>query len=128
MYLRNYIVMQQARKEENMRVEFCIADNVKGFPIVLLLLIVFIENAFKYVSNAEDRLNEIFISLEKLDNFLLFKCQNTTDASISSAIHKTGIGIVNAKRRLEILYPDKHEFTILKDVNRFEIRLKLKES
>jgi len=125
-YLNNYITMQKVRKEENLRVEFYVADNVKGFQIVPLLLIVFIENAFKYVSNADDRINEVIISFEKLDNLLFFKCMNTTDASVNSTIHNTGIGIVNAKRRLELLYPDNHELTILKDINRFEIQLKLK--
>src|ERR1700761_2284968 len=58
-YIRNYVALQQERKEENLRVELDIGEDVRGFTVAPLLLITFVENAFKYVSTHEDQLNKV---------------------------------------------------------------------
>lgn len=122
-YLRNYVALQQYRKEENLVVQFYTDENLNGLEIAPLLLVVFIENAFKYVSNFDDKENKIVISLTKKDNILnFFVCNTTENRTVNTG---GGIGLTNAKRRLEILYPQKHEISINKEAESFAVQLKI---
>ena len=128
-YIRNYVALQQERKEESLRVRLDIAEDVRGFTVAPLLLITFVENAFKYVSNNDDRAGEVEISLRRKGAGLLFRVYNTTDEGMAVrgiGIGETGgIGIANARRRLDLQYPDAHELTIADKGDSFEVNLHL---
>ena len=131
-YIRNYVALQQERKEENLRVELDIAEDVRGFTVAPLLLITFVENAFKYVSGYEDRLNEVVISLRRKETGLVFRAYNTTEdggtgraSGAIGATGKGGIGIANARRRLDLQYPGAHELSIADRGDSFEVLLHL---
>jgi two-component system LytT family sensor kinase len=128
-YIRNYVALQQERKEENLRVELDIADDVRGFTVAPLLLITFVENAFKYVSSSEDRLNEVVISLRRTAAGLSFRVYNSTDGGSMvgdiGAGERGGIGIANARRRLDLQYPGAHELSIADRGDSFEVSLHL---
>jgi two-component system LytT family sensor kinase len=112
-YVKNYVALQQTRREDNLVVQLNIDDDLKGFAIAPLMFIAFIENAFKYVSHYENKPNEVKISLMRNDDNLVLKVFNTKENHNGHRVieHK-GIGIVNVKRRLELLYPDKHQLII----------------
>src|SRR6476659_4884867 len=122
-YLRNYVLMQQYRKEENLIVQFNTDDPLEEFEIAPLLLVVFIENAFKYVSNLEEKENKIIISLQHQNDKLNFSVFNTTENR--HRILNGGIGLTNVKRRLQILYPNKHDLIIHNESDSFEVRLQI---
>jgi hypothetical protein len=128
-YIRNYVALQQERKEENLRVDLDIADDVQGFMVAPLLLITFVENAFKYVSCYDHQLNEVAISLRRKGAELLFRVYNTADiGTVARGIADRGpggIGIANARRRLNLQYPDAHELTIADNGDSYEILLHL---
>jgi two-component system, LytTR family, sensor kinase len=125
-YIRNYIALQQERKEENCRVFVDIPENVRGFTIAPLLLIAFIENAFKYVSSHECRENKVLISLRKIGDQLLFRAFNTREEGTGrSPMESGGIGIANARRRLDLQYPGKYELQIKDEKDTYEIILNL---
>ncbi|HLZ85722.1 MAG TPA: histidine kinase [Puia sp.] len=125
-YIRNYIALQQERKEENLHVQVDIADDVRGFTIAPLLLITFVENAFKYVSSYEDGENRVIISLRREGEQLLFRAYNTRDEGmVRLEMEKGGIGIANARRRLALQYPGKHQLQITDGGESFEVRLHL---
>jgi two-component system LytT family sensor kinase len=124
-YLRNYVGLQQVRKEEDLIVSLTIGKDVKGFSIAPLLFIAFIENAFKYVSNYENKENRVEISLEKRGNLLLFRVFNTYEKHQGNPIEHQGIGIANVRRRLELLYPDKYDLQTLQEENCYEALLTL---
>jgi len=125
-YVRNYVSLQQSRKEESLVVRLNIQENIKGFTVVPLLFIAFIENAFKYVSSDEEKENRVEISFFKKDDLLIFTTYNTKEKNVKNSINHTGIGITNVKRRLELLYPDRHELNIKENENTHEVILKLK--
>jgi len=125
-YIRNYISLQQIRKPENLSIQLQVSDEVRGITIAPLIFIAFIENSFKYVSNYEDKLNEVKISLAKSGNQLYFKTFNTKEnINGRRTIDHGGIGIANVKRRLELLYPYKHVLAIQNNEHSFEVTLNL---
>ena len=73
---------------------------------------VLIENAFKFVSNFSDKENKIIIKIFTKDNILHSSFINTKELQQATIIkNSNGIGIVNLKRRLELLYTQKYELT-----------------
>ena len=124
-YIKNYVALQQARKEESMIVNLFIANNVKGFAIAPLLFVAFIENAFKYVGSSDERENRVDISFYKEGDDLFFRSFNTKDLSNINRIDHKGIGIANAKRRLALLYPGKHNLAIKESEYCYEATLKI---
>ncbi len=125
-YIRNYITLQQIRKPENLSIQLQVSEEVRGITIAPLIFIAFIENSFKYVSNYEDKLNEVRISLAKSNNQLFFKTFNTKENNNGrKPIDHGGIGIADVKRRLELLYPGKHALTIQNNDHSFEVILNL---
>jgi len=102
-----------------------IGDSMTGFFITPLLFIAFIENAFKYVSDHEDRDNRVVIAFERKDNELLFYCHNTKEARNGSSIDHKGIGIANARRRMALLYPGRHALNIVDKEDIYEVTVNL---
>ncbi len=125
-YLRNYINLQRLRKNDNLTVQTDISDEVKGFSVAPLLFSPFVENAFKYVSSHENKTNSIIARLFLENNTLIFDCFNTKNGKSAKIIEGSGgIGIANVKRRLELLYPQRHILTIAEEKDTFEVSLKI---
>jgi two-component system LytT family sensor kinase len=124
-YIKNYVALQQVRKEESLIVKLNINDNVKGFTIAPLLFIAFIENAFKYVSNNDAKENRVEISLCGNGNNIHFQIFNTKEINNTAPIKHKGIGIANVKRRLELLYPGKYKLNIGDAADTYEVTLNL---
>jgi two-component system LytT family sensor kinase len=124
-YIRNYISLQKSRIDERIKVSF-FADGLDGaIKIAPLILITFIENAFKYVGFNEGKENSIDIKLHCSNGFLRFTSFNTKDSFINHTEGSSGLGIANVKRRLELLYPDKHFLKITETENDYSITLDL---
>jgi len=127
-YIKNYVAIQQSRKENHVNIALHIEDNVTGFLIAPLLFIAFIENAFKFVSNNEEKENSVNIRFEKKENDLVFTCFNTQEARKGRSIEHKGIGIANARRRMALLYPNRHELDIIDNGQVYEVTINLQLS
>lgn len=124
-YLQDYIRLQQLGME-NCDIRVNIEPSVKGIFIEPLLLLPFVENAFKHLSHFTDgKSNAIALNLQLQHNDLFFGIENTTEERHEEG-STGGIGLVNVKRRLELLYPHKHELLIKEKENWFCVTLKLK--
>lgn len=124
-YIRHYVALQQERKDEHLRVRLDIPENIGGFTIAPLLLITFVENAFKYVSADEDGAGEVRLSFRKQRDELIFRAYNTKEETVAPGRMKGGIGIANARRRLDLQYPGKHRLTITDGDRSYEVVLNL---
>jgi two-component system LytT family sensor kinase len=121
-YLKNYVELQKLRRNGQDEIHFTVADDLKHFLLPPLLLIPFIENAFKHVSNFTDRKNEVKIELTKEDQTVRLTVFNTTD---TAAKETGGIGLKNVMRRLELLFPQRHALEIQKTTAGFVVNLTL---
>ncbi|MBL7815664.1 MAG: histidine kinase [Saprospiraceae bacterium] len=115
-YVKNYINLEKIRYGERLDVQLTVINNVKGVTVPPLLFLPLVENAFKHgVSNAvEDSWIHIDISLKK--KILVFKIENSVikEKGLSNGFGN-GLGLENLKRRLEILYPNRHDLKVMED-------------
>ena len=125
-YLEDYVDLQRLRRDENFTISFNYSPEVKGFFIEPLLLIPFVENAFKHISHFKDEKNFIKMDLSRSNGELRFVVENSKEAIEKSTEVQGGIGLNNVKRRLELLYPDKHELEIKTNERLFSVDLKIK--
>jgi hypothetical protein len=121
-YIKSYVAMQRMRKDENYNIVFSESPDVEGFSICPLLLIPFVENAFKHVSHSAN--NEIRINLRRVDNTFRLSVFNTKEKRAINGTHN-GIGLKNARRRLDLLYGGRHELVIRERPEDFEVHLSL---
>ena len=123
--LEDYIDMQRLRRDENSKIQFNVSEDVNGFSIEPLLLIPFVENAFKHLSHYGNKCNTVIIDLAKQNNMLHFKVANTTEPKTADSVVAApgGIGLKNVKRRLELLYPGKHQLQIDNNTGLFTVVL-----
>lgn len=123
-YLDNYVRLQRLRKDNNYDIQLDIDKNVTGFLITPLLLIPFVENAFKHLSNHTEKANFVHISMVKEQHSFLFEVQNSKDDS-KPTDSGGGIGLANVKRRLELIYPGNHTLDIHKNEDKFVVKLQI---
>lgn len=124
-YLKDYVDLQKLRKDEHYTVSFSYSPQVSGFSIEPLLLIPFVENAFKHVSSHTDKNNFVKLELNRNNGLFIFSAENSKDKEKATEPY-SGIGLNNVKRRLELLYPGRHELTILDEKEFYKVDLKLK--
>lgn len=124
-YLKDYVDLQKLRKDEHYSVTFNYSSAVNGFSIAPLLLIPFVENAFKHVSSHTNKTNFINLELNRSNGQFIFSAENSKDIGKATGTY-SGIGLNNVKRRLELLYPGKYELTISDEVDIYKVKLKLK--
>jgi len=108
-FLKNYIELQKLRLNDNYRIEFTVQHEVSGFLVAPLLIMPLIENAFKYVSHFTDKHNVIKINISMNAHQLTCDIYNTIESITIVKTSNGGIGLKNLERRLELLYPNKHE-------------------
>ncbi|MEP6615404.1 MAG: sensor histidine kinase [Ginsengibacter sp.] len=126
-YIHDYIHLQRLRHEENCDIKLHIGDDVGKLFIEPLLLVPFVENSFKHLShyNNEKR-NQIQIDLTSQKEVITLKVMNTTEPKNPDAMERLGgIGLSNVRRRLVLLYPDRHKLDILENEGRFDVKLVL---
>lgn len=123
-YIDNYVVLQQIRFGESVRLSYRLEDDVSGKKIAPLLLIPFIENAFKYGVNAEAD-SAIKISIKTIASTLNMEVENKKVLVQQNSNESSGIGIGNTKSRLRLLYPGRHLLNINEDTNLFSVKLEL---
>jgi hypothetical protein len=124
-YLQSYIDLQLQRFGSKVKVNLMMEDYDRNSFIEPMLLIPFVENAFKHGTGFRQN-SEINIDLKSCDKILLFTVSNYYDNSIIQVKDKTsGIGLQNVKRRLNLLYKNQHKLSIEKRDNYFTVTLQL---
>jgi LytS/YehU family sensor histidine kinase len=121
-YLQNYIDLQKIRFGNKAYIDFKIDGQITDQQIVPLLLIAFIENAFKH-GVANDSLSPINLLITVNQQHLNFFIQNRKHNNNRDAIG--GIGLNNVKRRLDLLYPGKYNLEIRDEIDTYTCELSL---
>lgn len=125
-YLNNYIALQKLRTQTSpdIVIDTNIEDHILGLQIAPMLLIPFIENAFKHGISLREP-SHIKITLQTKENILYFDVHNSIHIRPDNDPEKgkSGIGLVNVKQRLKLLYNNKHELIVRENASEFFIHL-----
>ncbi|MEN8122324.1 MAG: histidine kinase [Bacteroidota bacterium] len=123
-YINNYIELQKIRLTGKTKVIFRVDGNTNAKQIAPMLLISFVENAFKYgVSNEIETQIKISVLFENGD--LIFRVFNDKVPNTAKE-NSSNLGIKNTKNRLELTYPDSYTLNITDNDKTFEVKLKIK--
>jgi LytS/YehU family sensor histidine kinase len=125
-YIQNYIELQRLRIDAKTNLKYQVSGNASDCVIAPLLMIPFIENAFKYGINPGIEA-QISISISVQEKALELKVFNKkiVQRRDTDTPKGNGIGIENTKKRLALLYPQKYTLEIQETHNDFEVYLKL---
>ncbi|MEQ9378214.1 MAG: histidine kinase [Imperialibacter sp.] len=129
-YLDNFIELARLRLDVgklDLQLDFKreLGGNAMIAPFVLM---PFVENAFKHVSQQERRPNWIRMQLSLSDYLLNFSIGNSVEpeqARAREAVSFGGLGLKNVQRRLDLIYPDRYSLSIDKGNDEFKVSLKI---
>ncbi len=121
-YINNFIELQKLRLESKIKFEYTIEGEFAGLQIAPMLLIPFVENAFKHGVNSEQN-SSIRINIKANESELHFLVANNKVNTQSDSIEHNGLGIENTKHRLSLIYPSRHLLAIKETENDFTVSL-----
>lgn len=124
--LEDYIALQRIRSNEQLQLVKHVEGEFLDQRIAPLLLITFLENAFKHGAKGNTGPVNINLLLQVLPHLLRFRVQNTRGEvdEVAYSNYK-GVGLENVRRRLELLYPGKHTLSIAETADDFIVTLEL---
>lgn len=125
-YMENYLDLEKLRLNEEIPITFAVDGNIACTRITPLILITFLENAFKHgIGNATGK-SWITVSLRVDDGVLHYKVANSIvnhkDKTVREA---SGLGLANVRRRLDLSYPDRYELHVTEDAERYSVHLEI---
>ncbi len=123
-YMQNYISLEKLRLNDQIPIQFEIDGDLGQKKIAPLLLIPFLENAFKHgVSNTNPE-SWVKANLHVNASHLTFEVTNSISGQSGTAgSAQSGIGLENVRKRLELNYPDRHELKISQNNKQFNAKL-----
>ncbi len=127
-YINNYIEFEKIRLGKRLTLETNIEGaNNDDIKIAPMLLIVFIENAFKHSKNTSDEQIFINISLKLWNGLILFSVKNSHSKEEKTFNKNSGFGLDNVRKRLELLYPGAYKLDIEENDREYSVTLYLKK-
>jgi hypothetical protein len=124
-FMNNYIDLMKLRMSSKISLAVSFPEKYEDLSVPPLIFIPFIENAFKHGISYREK-SFIDISMKTEDTSILFRCANSVVKNDeSSKPEHSGIGLGNVTKRLNLLFPGKHEMKINKSEKEFEVLLQI---
>lgn len=121
-YIENYVDFQKVKIEGDSNIDVDLNVDSPSLLVEPMLFIPFIENSFKH-SNIDSADGWVKMQLSTIENDILFVISNSKPQKPYSKDTTKGIGLENVKKRLQLLYPDKHELSFEEMDNSFVVKL-----
>lgn len=125
-YIKNYLDLERIRQGNTAEVTFDVAGDIRHQKVTPLLFIPFLENSFKHGVNHQLKEGFVRVYLDVAPDEITFFIENSKPPQ--TQIRKTqfgGIGLTNVERRLNLLYPDRHELSIENTPHSYSVTLQL---
>lgn len=125
LFLNNYIELMRLRYSSRVSISLDLPEMMPDVMLPPLLLIIFVENAFKHgVSYAAPSFIDIKVTVTQ--EMLQFKCRNSRqEQKPDEKKKKGGVGLANARRRLDLLFHDKYSLEIKEDDKEYDVQLEI---
>lgn len=129
-YIRNYLDLEKLRQQKDVSINLEVNGQAGNQQIAPLMFMNFLENSFKHGLNSAISNGFVNIRLDVEDTAVNFHIENSKGSIIPRSPEATkgrsgGIGLVNVRRRLDLLYPDRHKLEISETPNSFAVDLRL---
>ncbi len=124
-YMQNYVSLERLRLNDQIPIDFKVEGNPSGIKIAPLILITFLENAFKHGVNGNTKHAWVNLAINVKGRECLYTVENSKGNGVHSEQGKSGIGLQNVKRRLELTYPEKYDLQVKDIGDRYSVQLKL---
>lgn len=127
-YIRNYLDLERLRQGKNIEINFDVEGSISEQQIAPLMFIPFLENSFKHGLNNHISQGFVNIKLAVSDHLVYFFIENSkpSNSPTPNPNRKSGgIGLVNVKRRLNILYPNNYELDISNNPKSYAVTLNI---
>jgi two-component system, LytTR family, sensor kinase len=129
-FLRDYINLERLRGSRFLKIQFSQdgEEKMKGYTIAPLILINYVENAFKHGGVRDGEVSLIDVNIKFIDETLLMRIENDYVEKITKNMKNKegGVGIANTRKRLQLLYPNRHSLTIEKNDTKFLVEIVIK--
>lgn len=126
-YVKNYIELERLRQAAKFKIDFQLTGKLNGQKIAPLMFIPFLENSFKHGLDKQIDSGYVNIRLQLDESMVILDIENSKPLVPALNNEKTsgGIGLENVKRRLNLLYPNKHNLNIENDSTSFKVLLNI---
>lgn len=124
-YMQNYISLERLRLNDQIPIKFEVAGNTENVWITPLIFITFLENAFKHGVNNSNPKAWVNIAISLRDHECIYTVENSRSAEQKNGSEKSGIGLINVKRRLELSYPGKYTLVTEDTREKYVVKLNL---
>ncbi|HEX8060476.1 MAG TPA: histidine kinase [Cyclobacteriaceae bacterium] len=125
-YMQNYVSLERLRLNNQIPIEFIVEGTPAGTKVAPLILITFLENAFKHGVSGDNKNAWVKLSIALSGKNCIYTVENSKINGVhSDHAGKSGIGLQNVKRRLELTYPEKYDLEVKDLSDRYYVQLKL---
>ncbi|WPR71931.1 sensor histidine kinase [Flavobacterium sp. NG2] len=124
-YIEDFIKLFELKSSKSYPITTQFSIENPQLQIVPMLLIPFVENAFKHSNIHNTQESFIEIKIETTGEMILFEIENSLNKAPISKDKVGGIGIRNVQKRLSLLYPEKHELVIRENQDTYKVVLKI---
>ncbi|MCF6358486.1 MAG: histidine kinase [Draconibacterium sp.] len=122
--LNNYIEIEKIRYSDKLKLEVNFPSNTNNLNIAPLILLPFVENAFKHGVSNFPGVAKVKSKISLTENNLIFNIENTKNPNIDKEKnYSKGIGLRNVKKRLDLMYPEKYFLVINDKTETFSVNL-----
>lgn len=128
-YLKNYLDLERLRQRKGIEIKLDVTGNVSDQMVAPLMLIPFLENSFKHGVNANIKDGFVHARLRVENRSIHFELENSKGSVMPTQVHGNrpsgGIGLVNVRRRLQLLYPGAYDLNVKETPSTYTVRLDL---
>lgn len=123
-HLENFIEIHQLRFNRQLHIQLTVEGDIKSYKIMPLLLITFVENAFKH-GKVNDAANPLLIKIKTKNKIFNFSIKNKKSNGLKEK--SSGIGLTNVRNRLALAYPDLHLLEITDNSEYYSVNLTINQ-
>ncbi|WP_317131315.1 sensor histidine kinase [Polaribacter sp. IC073] len=127
--IQNYLDLEKIRHDDSLEINMSISGDIQDKEIAPILLLTFVENAFKHGVNKNIGVRKIEIDFAVKEDFLYFTITNPLPTIINNENtfeHSSGIGLENVKKRLTLGYQKNDYKLTINNENKFSVHLQIK--
>ncbi|WP_425237049.1 sensor histidine kinase [Ulvibacterium sp.] len=129
-YIESFMELESLRQNQNFELKVHLPKVIEGLTIAPFILIPFIENAFKHLSEDRKLKKWINLNIQLQGDELVFELANSANFELQHSLPEGvvygGLGLRNVKRRLVIIYPEDHTLIVTKGEDMHTVKLQLK--